>query len=145
MYTYDGVSYRFSSVTFTCSPNVKVMAINRKTGHLFINLYVWQRAGRFARRFMLCHEEAHYLYDISDEIDTDEMAFVKYVSTGAPLSESVKVLLKKLSKTDLEHRLRILLQLDRALKYDYLVNGNQRARRTSYLSTNDAKKIRDQS
>jgi len=114
------------------------MATNLKSWVLYINRPMWQSISENTQVFMLCHEEEHLLAQSKNEFRTDKGGFKKYISSGRSLKDSVYAIVNFLDMQNPESRWRAILQLDRALKYDYEVNGNKKAFKERYRDVEDA-------
>lgn len=115
--------------------------VNRKTGHLQINMDVFPRLKDEHKAFVLLHEEGHVVLDSSDEMAVDEYAFKKYAALGYSLTESVKALTQVLNSKSPEHTKRAYLQLQRALEYDNKNNKNKDAYRPHYTGIAQVKQM----
>lgn len=139
--TANKIYFAFPSFQFVDSDDITpVAAVNKRTGHLLINRNFWKTLRLEYKIFILCHEEAHYIFKDSDEFRTDERAFKKYASLGYSLKDAVNALHNVLDRDNLVHNYRVYLQLQRALEHDYKHYNNQQAFRPKYLNILQAKK-----
>lgn len=98
--------------------------VNRRTGEMFISLKHMRALPEEHRMFVMLHEMAHVVLQTKDEVEADAWAFKEYAKRGYSLKASVKALTSILNDQNPEHNWRMYLQLRRAEKYDYEVNGN---------------------
>lgn len=107
----------------------------KSKGIVFLNRKVWNNLHPDHRYFILCHEAGHIVRNTSSEDEADEYGFKAYTDSGRSLKESVYALSKVLNFKNPEHHLRLQNQLNRALDYDYQVNGNINAKRKNMNNT----------
>jgi len=129
----------FSRVQFIKTPAEGIAKSRRRDGLLVINLHWWPKLKEEHKMFVLCHEEGHIAHNTRDEMLADKYASEKYFAAGYSLSESVKAITQLLKTRNPVHTARAWVQFQRALKYDWEVNKNQKAYRTRYDNINDAK------
>lgn len=98
--------------------------VNRRTGHLFINLSRWRDIAPQHRVFILLHESAHCELDTSDEVAVDELAFKNFIAMGYPLTESLFALTRVLKGSSSQSQERMWAQYLRAKRLDDMVNKN---------------------
>lgn len=99
--------------------------VNRRTGHLFINLSRWKHIAPQHRLFILLHEDAHCELDSSDEVAVDELAFKNFIKMGYPLTESLFALTRVLKGNGTESQSRMWAQYLRAKELDEKVNKSK--------------------
>jgi len=124
----------FRKVRFINDKSEGIAKSQRKTHELVINLYYWKQMKPEHKFYILAHEEGHIFYDTRDELEADEYASKKYLNAGLKISESVKALCEHLDRKSPVHIARAWAQYQRALKFDYEHNHNQKAFRQHYES-----------
>lgn len=62
--------------------NQPLAVLDLHTGRLYINGPQWDRLTPDVRRFVLLHEEAHWISQSDDELLADQLAFAAYVAEG---------------------------------------------------------------
>ncbi len=106
-----------------------VAVVNRSTGIIMVNAPLFAGYTPFEQRFILLHEEGHYVLDTDCEFTADAYAFDRLAGTEfRSLRQLVATLERTLPFTTREHRERVNAQLRRALKWDY-EHGNREAGR----------------
>jgi hypothetical protein len=119
---YENIKFidfpQFTSVQFINDIYAGVARVQRSTGALQINLYVWDKMPPEHKFFVLCHEAGHIALNTSNEIEVDNWAFKKYANAGLSLKESVKALTQYLNTHSTAHKQRAFLQYQRALQFD---------------------------
>jgi len=100
--------------------------VNRKTGTIYLNKSVFDKFSPLYKKFVLAHEECHYIFQTKDEEMCDSYAMYKLLKEGNKPKEIVDVLLKTLSNFPLHYARKINLTNNMRI-YDYIVNGNKRA------------------
>lgn len=101
--------------------------VNRSTGEMYINAFMWPRLTPEQRIFIMLHELGHVKLQTSDEFAADAFAFKKYADMGYSLKASITALSRVLPFTNQEQRDRLVAQYDRAAMFDYVRNGNKKA------------------
>lgn len=100
--------------------------VNRKTGQIQVNKSVFYKYPEIYQKFILYHEECHYLFQTKSEEMCDEYAMFKLLREGKKPKEILDVLLKTLSNNSLHYARKINIANDLRI-YDYVVNGNTKA------------------
>jgi len=100
----------------------------KPTGVVLINADIWHDLELPARKFILLHEEGHYVLETSNEIEADTYAFENYVFSEP---YSLKKVLKTISETlDIQnnplHRERFNNIVEKVLQYDYKITRNNK-------------------
>ena len=102
--------------------------VNRITGECLINKKVWNHLPEAYKKFILLHEEGHYVLQTTDEFEADAYAFDKYAGKAkGSLKNSIKALSDILPFITNEQKDRLNEQIKRALLYDFQKNGNKNA------------------
>lgn len=106
----------------------------RDTGIVWTNNKVWPELDEATKCFILGHEAGHIVRNTKDEFAADDYAFNWCMKNGIGLSKTVLALTRVLSYPDdspgqkLEQESRTKAMLVKSLKYDWEVNGNQKAK-----------------
>ncbi len=100
-------------------------AVDMRTGDIEINKSVWHRFSEFERKFILKHEEGHYILKTDDEATADLYALRQCYKTGY---QSLKRSLNALYKIGVIDLTRIEKLYIEGLKIDWEDNGNVKAR-----------------
>jgi hypothetical protein len=114
------------------------LAVNRATGELLVNPPEFDKLSDFGKRFWLLHELGHLEFNTPDEYTADLFA-IKNMAGTTPrslkkINETVRSLLVE-GTPEQQERIRKVLMT--TLKYDYLKNGNQKAKNLfNYLNGN---------
>jgi len=111
--------------------------INRMTGNVYVNGRIWNKLSPEVQEFILCHEEGHYQLQTRDELEADAYASKRFLgSRKKSLKSSINALESFLKDTSIFNDQRIHNQYIRALKYDYIVFGNLKAKKQLNLLNN---------
>lgn len=95
------------------------------TGIIQINLSRWNSLPLFTQKYILAHEEGHYLEKTNNEFEADDYAFRKLaLSEPQSLRNSIKALSDVLPFTTPDHYARVKTQIIRSLTADWAVNKN---------------------
>ena len=100
--------------------------VNRKTGTIFLNMSIFKDLPDIYKKFILYHEECHFIFQTQDEEMCDEYAMHKLLRAGEKPKKIVDVLIKTLSDNNLHYARKINLTNNMRI-YDYLYNGNKNA------------------
>jgi len=100
--------------------------VNRKTGTIYLNKKVFDKLPPLYKKFVLAHEECHYIFQTKDEEMCDSYAMYKLLKEGHKPKEIIDVLIKTLSNNNLHYARKINL-LNNMRIYDYVVNKNKNA------------------
>jgi vacuolar-type H+-ATPase subunit I/STV1 len=103
-------------------------AVEKNTGHLYLNRPVFNRLTKPQKAFVKLHEEGHVAKYTNSEFEADEYAFKKFADKGYSLRDAVKALTQVLTYENPEHKQRTYEQIFRALRYDWLKNKNKKAK-----------------
>jgi len=96
-------------------------SVDREKGVMYINRPVFERYDGLTQKFIMYHEEGHYVLGTTDEFEADKYAFDKILSEdpNTTLRGLVETLEKSLSMVSAQDKQRLKLQLSRALFVDW--------------------------
>ena len=106
--------------------------VNRKTGDIYISAWHFKQISPVYQKFIIYHEQGHYLFQTKDEKMADEFAMMKMIKEGYKLSDIAKAITHVLSQTRAHHG-RKLNVLNHIRIYDYLFNNNKKALKKTLL------------
>lgn len=89
----------FKTITYHTNLGTTPARVNRRSGELQINTPVFDKLTPEAKRFVLLHEEGHWVLQTRNELAADKYAFSKYVDEGHSLKAGVKALTQVLTNS----------------------------------------------
>lgn len=99
--------------------------VNRNTGTIYLNKSVFDKFPELYKKFVIYHEECHYIFQTKDEEMCDEFAMYKLLTQGYKPKEIVEALLDTLSNNSAHYARKINLVNNMRI-YDYLANNNNK-------------------
>ncbi len=113
-------------ITFVENLGITPARVNRHTGEILLNSRVWNKLPEGFQKFILAHEEGHYVLQTTSEIEADNYAFQKLAGTFKnSLKTCVATLADVLPFTSDSHTLRLLNMYRLALLYQANKYGDQ--------------------
>ncbi len=131
-------------ITFVENLSITPARVNRLTGEIFLNARVWNKLPDGFKKFILAHEEGHYVLQTTNEIEADNFAFNQLAGTFEnSLKTCVYTLADVLPFTNDSHTLRLLNMYRSALQFQANKYGDIETKNELKRISHEIKKIQD--